>query len=308
MLSGDALLARLLGRVSEREREREPPHEPPDLGDFVSSIDRAILAGFSADRIGYAFAGGYRAALSRLVPSIAHHACLAATEEGGGHPRAIRTTLRPHPTVAEAFVLDGKKLWVTLGTEADELLVVASTGEADGRNTLRVVRVPAHREGVTLIPREPAPFAPEIPHSEAVFTHVQIAPNEVLPGDGYDAYLKPFRTLEDLHVLAGLVGYLVSMGRRHEWPNAALEELVMLALALRATLPLDPSKSETHVVLGGLFTRVHAFLANAEADGSMAKLSIEERDRFTRDRPLLMVAGRARGMRLEAAWRRLREG
>lgn len=200
---------------------------------IASTVERALLGGFSADRIGVAFAFGYRAALTRLAPNVAKRACLAATEAGGAHPRTIRTTLREE---AGAFVLDGTKSWVTLGTAAEEILVVASTGEVDGKNRLRVVRLPADRRGVTLVARAPAPFAPEVPHSEATFQNVHIAPNEILPGDGYERYLKPFRTIEDLHVLAGFTGYLVSLARRGQWGNPAVEELVAFALADRKSV------------------------------------------------------------------------
>src|SRR5438094_653029 len=66
---------------------------------FDATIDRAAAAGFAADRLGYAFAGGYRAALARLVPAVTGSACLCATEAGGGHPRFIRTTLAPREGV-----------------------------------------------------------------------------------------------------------------------------------------------------------------------------------------------------------------
>jgi len=59
------------------------------------SIDHAILGGLMADRLGWAFATGYRAALGQLVPSLAPDAmaALCVTEEGGNTPRAIPTRL-----------------------------------------------------------------------------------------------------------------------------------------------------------------------------------------------------------------------
>lgn len=269
----------------------------------LSSVERALLGGFHADRIGYAFAAGYRAALARLVPGISARACLAATEAGGAHPRAIATTLA---AVGDAFVLDGTKAWVTLGSEAEELLVVASIGAHEGKNRLRVVRVPARREGVTIAPRDPAPFAPEIPHSEAVFRAVAITREEVLPGDGYDTYLKPFRTIEDLHVVAAFTGYLVSLARRH--PSAGLvEPLVALAASVSALAPLDPSAPTTHVALAGAFVTLRALGEGAPFAALLGAIGADERSRYERDAPLLRVAERARVARLEAAWKRLAE-
>src|SRR5262249_30054193 len=56
-------------------------------------IDRAVVGGLSADRLGYAFASGYREALVSLVPSLpdASVAVLSATEEQGVRPSNIRT-------------------------------------------------------------------------------------------------------------------------------------------------------------------------------------------------------------------------
>src|SRR5437588_11886352 len=90
---------------------------------FSSTVDRAAAGGFVADRIGYAFLAGYRAALARLDPTLSR-ASLCATEEGGAHPRAIKTRLAPQRD--GAFVLDGEKTFATLASAAETLLVVAS--------------------------------------------------------------------------------------------------------------------------------------------------------------------------------------
>ncbi len=274
----------------------------------ASGVERALLVGFSADRIGYAFAGGYRAALSRLVPGIARRSCLAATEEGGAHPRAIKTTLAKTDA---GFVLDGKKTWVTLGTAAVELLVVASVAsphEADGKNRLAVVRLPVARAGVTLVARDPAPFAPEIPHSEALFEAVKVGPDEVLPGDGYDVYLKPFRTIEDLHVLAGLTGYLLSITRRFGPEAGLVEGLAALAVTLCGLESLDLGAPTTHVALAGAFATMRTLTTSPAFEATMAKADPDERARFDRDFPLFRVAERARAARLDAAWKKLATG
>src|SRR6185436_13084691 len=60
---------------------------------FPDPAERAAWGGLVADRLGYAFVAGYASALARLAPGIATRAALCVTEEGGGHPRAIKTTL-----------------------------------------------------------------------------------------------------------------------------------------------------------------------------------------------------------------------
>jgi len=267
---------------------------------YASTVDRAAAAGFAADRLGYAFAGGYRAALTRLVPSVRGNACLCATEPGGAHPRYIKTALERLPD-GDAYRLDGTKTWVTLGTEADELLVVASVGvDPEGKNRLKVVHLPASRSGITLRAKEPAPFAPEIPHSEARLDGVRVALSEVLPGDGYDAYLKPFRTIEDIHVVAAALGYVVRGAREYAWPRAIVEEALASLLALRALGAASPSARETHIALGGAFVLARRIFVACEA--CWASATPEEAARWQRDRPLLDVAEKARATRLATAW------
>ena len=200
-----------------------------------------MRGGFHADRLGYAFVAGYSAALSRLFEHVARlhpttggrpfterplpaKLSLCATEAGGGHPRAIATRLDKQ---GGALVLNGEKTFATLATMADELLVVASRGlEADGKNRLRVVRVRPGAKGVTITPRPETPFTPEIPHAVVRFTDAVVENEDVLPGDGYQHWLKPFRTIEDTHVLASAIGYLQGAARAHGFRREVMAELV----------------------------------------------------------------------------------
>src|SRR3954464_502166 len=62
---------------------------------WTAPFDRAFAGGACADRLGFAFASGYAEALRALVPDLPPGSitALCATEEGGAHPRAIRTRL-----------------------------------------------------------------------------------------------------------------------------------------------------------------------------------------------------------------------
>src|SRR2546423_14840364 len=51
-------------------------------------VERALACGVAADRLGFAFAGGYAAALHALVPGLTGIAALGATEAGGRAPQA----------------------------------------------------------------------------------------------------------------------------------------------------------------------------------------------------------------------------
>lgn len=266
------------------------------------TIERALVGGVLSDRLGFAFASGYAEALRALAPAHAEGiTALCATEEGGNHPKAIQTRLEPAAGGQGGYTLTGKKKWATVATEASALLVVASTGQDGGKNRLRVVRVATNAPGVVLVPSA-APFVPEIPHAEVELRGVAIAEADVLPGDGYDDYLKPFRTVEDLHVHAALIGYLIGVSRRHNLDRAVVEPLVALATTVHAMAHADPKSAATHVGLAGLIAlATRAVEAVEQAWG----VPDEEHARWHRDRALLKVAGAARAARRDKAWESL---
>jgi len=257
--------------------------------DVREGVARALWAGLHADRLGYAFAGGYEAALTRLLGARpAGVVALAATEAGGAHPRAIATRF-------ENGTVTGEKTFATLANVADELLVVATRGaNGEGKNDLVVVRVTTKAAGVTIEKRPDTPFAPEIPHAIVRFEHT---PATLLPGDGYSAFLKPFRTIEDVHVLAATVGYLLGVG----FSEAVRAELAVLADELVRLGEADANDPATHVLLDGAFAGARRILAALD----WSKVAEAERERWHRDAALLMVADGARRKRTEAAWARL---
>ncbi len=260
------------------------------------TLEQSLIGGFAADRLGLAFVAGYQAALTRLVGERGPDELLAVsfTEEGGAHPRSIRSTLVPQDP---GWLLSGTKVWTTCGPIATGLLVVASTGERDGRNLLRAVRVPTDAEGVEVQPMPEAPFVPEVPHGVVVFTDVAVA--ELLPGDGYTAWLKPFRTIEDLHIHAALIGHLLRIGRQADWPPEVLEGLLVPALALEPLVDQDPLDPSVHRALGGVLAHTRQLLDDLGPHWGAVDPVV--RERWERDRVLLKVAGRARTLRLERA-------
>ncbi len=267
---------------------------------YTTPVARAFAGGFAADRLGYAFASGYTEALASLVPSLTGvRAALCATEGDDAHPRAIETGLEE---VEERYRITGTKSFVTLAEHAEELLVVARIGADDhGRNRLKVVRLPRNRDGLHIRPSEPLPMVPEIPHARLTLEGVRVERDEVLPGDGYEQYLKPFRTTEDLHVHAALVGWLIQVGRHREWCRTDIEDLAEVASGLFALALTEPLDASVHVALGGLLRRLHTIVDGLD----WTTVDAETRTRFERDRPLLDVAKRAREARLDTAWARL---
>lgn len=275
--------------------------------DWQAPIDLAIAGGLAADRVAWAFCSAYQAALRQLVPSLpdAVIAALCATEETGNTPKAIRTTLRP--AANGAWQLSGHKKWTTLGPASARLLVVARRDDADSpRPALVVVAVAGTAAGVTLKPMPPTRFVPEAPHAQVQLADVAVGDADILPGDGYERYLKPFRTIEDIHVQAGVVAYLLREARLRGWPQSFVEQALAALLALRSLAAAGPLAATTHVALAGALQQTGALFEAAERCWAEDGGPPAQHERWQRDRSLVSVAGAVRALRRERAWERLR--
>jgi hypothetical protein len=265
----------------------------------VRPLDAAVAAGFRADRLGYAFASGYVCALEHLLPDLGGvPAALAVTEAGGNRPRNIETTLAPE---GDAFRLSGEKSFVTLGAAAEQLIIIARDATVTDRVALVAVRIPTARVGLTLVQAPATPFVPEIPHSRATFAGVRVDAEERLAGDGYLTLMKPFRTVEDVHVHAAILGLLVRYGRLSVWPHGVIERLVAAIVALGSIATLPPLAATTHIALAGVLETTGRFL-DAELPGLAQQLEPDARERLFRDAAIFGVAGKARAQRRVTAW------
>jgi alkylation response protein AidB-like acyl-CoA dehydrogenase len=299
-LRPDQAVARACEGVSDwwpRHRAIAREHADP--------MHQAIVGGFVADRVGWAFASGYQAALRALFPDApADRICaLCVTEADGNGAKAIRSSLRRD---GDGWTLDGAKRWTTLGPEG-ALFFVAARDEAASaaRPAIRVVKVAAGTPGLAIEAMPPTRFVPEVPHARLRFEGLRIAAGDLLPGDGYDAYVKPFRTVEDIHVQAAVLAYLMREGQRLDWPEDWRERLSALLAALGKIADMPSAEAETHVALAGalaigagLIEETGAFWRAAAADPAAL--------RWQRDKELLAVAGAAREQRTRRAWEALR--
>jgi hypothetical protein len=275
---------------------------------WPAPIDRSIVGGLDADRAGWAFASGYQAALRALVPSLPDDAvaALCVTEEGGNTPKAIRSTIRA--SGPGRVVVDGHKRWTTLGPASGVLLVAAvdaRAGEGAGaRPTIRVVRVPTGLPGLALRPMPDTRFVPEVPHAQVDLVGVELADDALMPGDGYDAYVKPFRTVEDVHVSAAVLAYLFGCSRRRDWPRAWTERALAVLAAFADLAARDPRAPSTHLLLAGTLALAHGLYTEASDHFAQGPRD-DEASRWVRDVALMQVAGAARTQRAMRAWERL---
>jgi alkylation response protein AidB-like acyl-CoA dehydrogenase len=272
------------------------------------SAAQALLGGFDADRVGWAFAAGYQAALRALLPELPTGgvAAFCVTEEAGNRPRDIRTRITP---MAEGgATIDGAKRWTTLGPDSGLLLVVGALQEAtaDGRVQLRVAVVASGTPGLSLHPMPATRFVPEVPHARVRLDGVRVDAAALLPGDGYAAYVKPFRGIEDAHVTLAVLAYLLREARQRSWP-AAFAERLCAALALLADLAESPADAPAvQVALAGALALAHSLYAEA---GMLWAQQPQDpsAQRWQRDEPLFAVAASARTQRAARAWEQLQQ-
>jgi acyl-CoA dehydrogenase len=275
----------------------------------ASPIARAIVGGFAADRVGWAFATGYQAALRALVPDLPDDvlAAFCVTEASGKRPRDIRTTITQR--VDGGVAISGAKLWTTLGPASSLLLVVgrmvdaAATGDGGERPRLRVARVPSGAPGLSVVAMPATRFVPEVPHACVQLDDVRLPADALLPGDGYETCVKPFRTLEDTYVTAAVLAYLLREARARDWPAGLRDRLAATLATLVAVAAGPPDSPASQVVLEGALCWAHQLYY--EAGALWAAAADDAAARWQRDFALFAVAGDARAQRAARARERL---
>jgi hypothetical protein len=274
--------------------------------EHADPIHQAIVGGFVADRVGWAFASGYQAALRALFPEApADRICaLCVTETAGNSPKAIRSSLKQS---GGDWVLNGSKRWTTLGPEG-ALFFVAARDEAASatRASIKIACVNSNAQGLTIKKMPDTKFVPEVPHAQLQFENLKVAAGALLPGDGYADYVKPFRTVEDIHVQAAVLSYLMREGQRLSWPQGWLERLSALLASLGKIADMPASHAETHIALAGALAIGAGLIGETEAFWQAAATDSAAL-RWLRDRELLKVAGGARELRTKRAWETLRQ-
>lgn len=268
------------------------------------TVDKAIACGFISDRIAYAFTSGYWSALTRLVPTLPDKkiSALCVTEKEGNHPRSIHTTLKSTNENNEpVWRLDGSKSFVTCANDADILLIAASTGiSPNGQNTIRLIRVDTHTHGIVINPLNDIPFIPEISHGKLELQNVRISSSQILPGDGYTDYVKPFRTLEDIHVTSAILGYMFRTGCVFNWPQHITSQILSILSGIKSISLDNPLDNTLHILLGGISSLFESFVISLEPYWKLTDSKTESQ--WNRDKKLLTIASNAREKRLLSAW------
>lgn len=269
------------------------------------TIDVAIACGFAGDRAAWAFAGGYQASLRALVPDFPADrlGAMCITEETGNRPKDIRTTIVEDG--AGRITITGAKRWSTLGPDSGLLLVAGTTGQGE-RPSIRIARVPADAAGVRIEPMPPTKFVPEVAHARITLERVSLPADALMPGDGYELCVKPFRTIEDTHVFAAVIAYLVREARARGWPRDWIARAAATLAALVDVAARNPSDPAAHVILAGARDAGRRLI---EECGPLWGARDDDigAQRWRRDSTMLGVASTAGELRTARAWERLAE-
>lgn len=250
----------------------------------------AVLGGRLATTPGLAFLAGYQAALRALWPAAPLSlGALCVTENKSTRPADMSTRLID-------LHLTGRKDFVTAADAAEWLLVAAREEEPGASPRLAMGVVRNGDPGVRIEPLPALPLMPDISHGRL---HLEQALCERLPGDGWDTYAKPFRTIEDVHVLCAVSAWLYGVGQDSQWPQTLQLRLLGLLSGCAEVAHLCPSAATSHVLLAGLFAQFSSL--RAEIDAAMATGPAEWNTLWLRDGKVLEIARSAREKRLEKA-------
>ncbi|WP_237883781.1 acyl-CoA dehydrogenase family protein [Pseudomonas sp. PGPR40] len=272
----------------------------PDLGEgfaallqqlgAVSPFELAVAGGRLMATPGLAFLVGYQAALRMLWPSAPLSlGALCATEQRSLRVADMQTRLRD-------LRLSGRKDFVTAGDAADWLLVAARSEEPGEVPRLNLAVVYPGEPGVRLEKLAPMPLMPDIGHGRLFLDNALC---ELLAGDGWDAYVKPFRTLEDIYVLSAMTAWLFGVGQDSDWPQTLQLRLLALLAGCAEVSRQAPNNPAGHVLLGGLFAQFDGL--KAEVNQALADGSPEWAAMWQRDQAVMDLAAGARGKRLAKA-------
>ncbi|MCP2228354.1 MULTISPECIES: acyl-CoA dehydrogenase family protein [Pseudomonas] len=256
----------------------------------VTPLELAVVGGRLMSTPGLAFLVGYQAALRMLWPSAPLSlGALCATEQRSLRVADMQTRLSD-------LRVSGRKDFVTAGDAADWLLVAARSEASGETPRLSLAVVYPDEPGVRLEKLPAIALMPDISHGRLFLDNAQC---ELLAGDGWDAYVKPFRTLEDIYVLSAMTAWLYGVGQDSDWPQALQLRLLALLAGCAEVSRQAPNNLAGHVLLGGLFAQfegLKAELNEALADGPQHWAAMWQRDQSVMD-----LAAGARGKRLAKA-------
>ncbi|QAY84606.1 acyl-CoA dehydrogenase family protein [Pseudomonas arsenicoxydans] len=256
----------------------------------VTPFELATVGGRLMATPGLAFLVGYQAALRMLWPSAPLSlGALCATEQRSLRVADMQTRL-------SGLRVSGRKDFVTAGDAADWLLVAARSEESGETPRLSLAVVYPGEPGVRVEKLPAIPLMPDISHGRLFLDNALC---ELLAGDGWDAYVKPFRTMEDIYVLSAMTAWLYGVGHDSDWPQALQLRLLALLAGCAEVSRQAPNNTVGHILLGGLFAQFDGL--KAEVNQALAEGPPLWSAMWQRDQGVMDLAAGARVKRLAKA-------
>lgn len=139
--------------------------------------------------------------LKQIIAGEALCALAISEPKVGAHPKHLSCTATAS---ADGFILNGEKAYVSHGPYADWLVVLAITGEHQGRKAYSAFLVHRGTEGLEFGPVADAANLGPSQHCNVKFNRCRLAKAALLgePGTAFEQISRPMRTLEDVLMLA----------------------------------------------------------------------------------------------------------
>ncbi|MCZ3386768.1 MAG: acyl-CoA dehydrogenase family protein, partial [Actinomycetia bacterium] len=241
------------------------------------------------------------------------HDAYAVTEaEAGSDPSGIATVA--HRTDEGGYVINGEKWFVTYGSVAAVIVVMANVIDGDARLPT-LFAVPADAPGVSIIDDPPFTHAYPHGHPTMLFTDVRVSIDDVIGGVGQgDELQRMWFTEERIGIAARCVGAMQRLiAETMDWAVNREQGGARLIDHQGVSFPLADSAADA--AAGRLMVYDIARLKEAGADpklihgkASMAKLFCSEAANRCADRSVQIFGGRGymRTNVAERFWRELR--
>lgn len=125
----------------------------------------------------------------------------------GADPKRLATRARPN---GSDFIISGDKAFITNGPLAQFFIVLAITGEANGRRQFSAFLVDRDAAGLTITKAADMPLLLPAQHGGLALRDVHVPAAAMLgaPGQAFEQLAKPFRLLEDALGFAIITGVM----------------------------------------------------------------------------------------------------
>ena len=268
-----------------------------------STLQQAALGGRYSHNMSFAFSAGYQSALHALFkPTIRTLSSLCVTEKEGNLPKHIQSCLSQEE---KGWQLSGEKSFITGASEAKQLYIAVKAlqkpkqAPAD-RPKIKMLSIASASAGIEITAMPALPFVPDISHGTASFNRVEIQASQILTGDGHSQYVKPFRTYEDIHVLAAITGFRIGEAINSNWSSQSIEAHLTLLTSLLSLNPDNFDDATTHIIFSGCRTQFNELVQ--QTDKEFERNNTVGFDYWKRDKALLGIASKAHEVRTQRAW------